>query len=208
MSFTDILNEFVLLWAVIDPIGTVPVFLAVTVGMTATDKKRLALRSVVVASCVLFFFAIVGEALLKAMSLPLTSFQVAGGIILFIFATKMIFGSSKPEDEISQIDRHSDLAIFPLAMPSIASPGAILAAILMTDSHRHSFTEQLVSMTLLCVVLLSTFMMLLFASKIHTVIGNAGASVASRVMGLLLAAVAVDHIIKGIIGQLNSLGVV
>jgi multiple antibiotic resistance protein len=206
INTSTLINEFVLLWAVVDPIGTIPVFLTVAAAMSASERKQLAIKSVLVAGFVLLFFAIAGEALLKAMNLPLASFQLAGGLILFIFATSMIFGSSKPDDEISQIKNHNDLAIFPLAMPSIASPGAILAAVMMTDSHRNAIHEQLISMLLLCTVLLATLALLLCASSIHRFIGKAGASVISRIMGLLLATVAVDHIMTGAIAHFNALG--
>ncbi|MBS97826.1 MAG: MarC family transcriptional regulator [Oceanospirillaceae bacterium] len=198
MDFVGLLNEFVLLWAVVDPIGTVPVFLAVAAGLSLKEQRRLALKAVLVASGVLLFFAIAGEALLQAMDLPLASFQVAGGLILFIFALTMIFGPGKPDDEIDQIGKNEDLAVYPLAIPSIASPGAILATILMTDSHRHSLEEQVVSILLLVTVLLCTLLLLLLAPVIQRVIGRAGASIASRTMGFLIAAVAADHVIEGV----------
>ncbi|PFG55603.1 multiple antibiotic resistance protein [Vibrio sp. ES.051] len=206
MSLTGLINDFVLLWAVVDPIGTVPVFLAIAANKSELERRQLAIKSVSIASLVLLFFAIAGEALLQAMDLPLASFQVAGGIILFIFATSMIFGSSKPDDEISQIEGHNHLAIFPLAMPSIASPGAILAAIMMTDSHRNSLNEQLIIIALLGVVLLSVLALLLCASAIYRVIGSAGSSIISRIMGLILATVAADHVINGIISHIGIIG--
>lgn len=194
----ELLNEFVLLWAVVDPIGTVPVFIAVAAAMPQQDQRRLAIKSILVASGVLLFFGVAGEALLQAMDLPLASFQVAGGVVLFMFASTMIFGPSKPDDEIAQIDNGGDLAVFPLAIPSIASPGAIVATIMMTDSHRHSFEEQLTSVVLLSAVLLCTLAIMLFAPAIQKILGRAGANVASRTMGLLLAAVAVNHVMEGI----------
>lgn len=205
VSPSELLNEFVLLWAVVDPIGTVPVYLAIASTMSEKERRRLAFKTVLVAAMVLVFFAIAGEALLQAMDLPLASLQVAGGIILFIFASSMIFGTSKPSDEISQIDNDGhDLAVFPLAMPSIASPGAILATVMMTDSHRNSITEQLTSMVLLAVVLLSVLALLICASAIQRTIGRAGASIVSRIMGLLLAAVAVNHVMEGIVVYITT----
>lgn len=206
MNQSDLLNEFVLLWAVVDPIGTVPVFLAVTQGLSELARRRVALKSVLIAAGVLLFFAVAGESLLKAMELPLASFQIAGGVILFIFALSMIFGSSKPDEEISQIDQRHDAAVFPLAIPSLASPGAILAVVLMTDSNRHSITDQVVSMAVLGLVLLSALALLLCASIIHKLIGRSGAIVASRIMGLMLAAVATDHVITGIFSHISRMG--
>ena len=206
MNAGEILNEFVLLWAVVDPIGTIPVFLAVAGALSVADQRRLAIKSVLVAAAVLLFFAVAGEMLLRSMGLALASFQIAGGIILFIFASGMIFGASKPDDEIAQIDKENDLAVFPLAIPSIASPGAIIAAVMMTDGHRYALSEQFASMLLLAIVLLSVLVLLWFASSIHRLIGRAGASVVSRIMGLLLAAVATDHVMKGIVEYIKMSG--
>lgn len=206
MTATDLLNEFVLLWAVVDPIGTIPVFLAVAANLSAADQRKLAFKAVAIAASVLLFFALAGEALLQAMGLPLASLQVAGGIILFMFALSMIFGTSKPDDEIAQINQVDDRSIYPLAIPSIASPGAILATVLMTDSHRHSLSEQLTSMALLGLVLICVLLLLLMAHLVYRIIGHGGASLASRIMGLLLAAVAADHVMRGITIYIQQAG--
>ena len=96
----DLLATFIVFFAVIDPIGTVPVFIAVTQGYEAVEKRKIALIATLVAAIILIFFVAVGELLLTAMSIPLPAFQIAGGIVLFLFALSMIFGESKPEEEI------------------------------------------------------------------------------------------------------------
>ena len=204
MITSEVVIELTLLWAVVDPVGTVPVYLAVTAGLSHPQQRQVAWRAVGIAAAVLFFFAVAGEALLKTMVIPLASFQVAGGIVLFVFALTMIFGPSKPDEEIAQIDRSSDYAVFPLAIPSIASPGAILAVIMMTDSHSTSFAEQLVSMALLATVLLVTLVLLLIAQPIQKIIGRTGASVVSRTMGLILAAIAVDNVMAGLLAYFET----
>lgn len=200
------LNEFILLWAVVDPIGTVPVFMAVAAGRPVPEQRRIAFRAVLLAAGVLLFFAVAGEALLLAMDLPLASLQIAGGIILFLFAIRMVFGPGKPEDEIAQIGKGDDLAVFPLAMPSIASPGAILVTVMMTDSHRHELAEQLLSMLLLAGVLASVLVLLLLAPLIDRLIGRVGTSIASQVMGLLIAALAADHVMEGVVLYIGKSG--
>ena len=193
-----LLQEFVLFWAVIDPIGTVPVFLAATVGMTQATCRRVAVRAVLVASGLLVFFALAGEALLNAMGIPLATFEVAGGVVLFLFALTMIFFDSKPKSEIAQIGEADDPASFPLAFPSIASPGAILAVVMAMDRHRDAFAQQAASLLVLGAVLLVTLLLLLGAHRIGRLIGTAGAGMVSRSMGLLLAAMAVNHIFNGV----------
>ncbi|MDE1464860.1 MarC family protein [Spartinivicinus poritis] len=194
----DLIRQFVLLWAVIDPIGTLPVFLAVTAGGSVAHNRKIALVSVGVASLVLLFFIVAGEILLEAMSIPLSAFQIAGGVVLFVFALSMIFGDSKPEEELQMVNKGVDSAIFPLAIPSIASPGAMMAVVLLTDNHRFSLIDQFVTTGIVLLIMFITLMLLLVAPFIQKVIGTAGASVISRVMGLILAAVATNSVLAGI----------
>ncbi len=195
----DILAVFITFFAVIDPIGTVPVFIAVTDQYDQKTKRRIALLSAFVAMCVLLFFVIVGEFVLQALSIPLPAFQISGGIILFLFALNMIFGDSKPEEEIRLLDQsHKDTAVFPLAVPSIASPGAMLAAVLLTKNSVYSIWEQVQTAAVMLSVLVLTYVLMLLAGFINKVIGSSGASVISRVMGLILASVATTNILTGI----------
>ena len=194
----DVLAVFITFFAVIDPIGTVPVFIAVTDQYDQKTKRRIALLSTFVAMCVLLFFIIVGEFVLQALSIPLPAFQISGGIILFLFALNMIFGDSKPEEEIRLLDQsHKDTAVFPLAVPSIASPGAMLAAVLLTKNSVYSVWEQIQTATVMLSVLVITYLLMLLAGAINKIIGSSGASVISRVMGLILASVATTNILLG-----------
>lgn len=194
----DILAVFITFFAVIDPIGTVPVFIAVTDQYDQKTKRRIALLSTIVSMCVLLFFVVVGEFVLKALSIPLLAFQISGGIILFLFALNMIFGDSKPEEEIRLLDQsHKDTAVFPLAVPSIASPGAMLAAVLLTKNSVYSVWEQIQTATVMLSVLVITYLLMLLAGAINKIIGSSGASVISRVMGLILASVATTNILLG-----------
>lgn len=195
----DYLAVFITFFAVIDPIGTVPVFVAVTAGYDPKTKRRIALLASVAALGILLFFVVIGEIILKALSIPLSAFQISGGIVLFLFALNMIFGDSKPEEEIKSLrDDHTDTAIFPLAVPSIASPGAILAAVLLTENAIFSIYEQALTALVMCIVLLVTYVLMLISGHITKVIGTSGASVVSRVMGLILSAVATTNILSGL----------
>lgn len=198
-DLTSLLREFITLFVVIDPVGSLPVFLFATATVPGTLHARFALRGVGVACVVLLGFLFGGQYLLELLGLRLGSFQIAGGIILFMFAITMIFGESKPEREIEQAERdHLAGAVFPLAMPSIASPGAMLAVVILTDNHRNSLTDQLITAGLLLAVLAVTLLLLLAAARVQRLIGSTGASVISRVMGIVLATVAVDAVIGGL----------
>ena len=197
-DFQTILSNFVLLWAVIDPIGTVPVFIAATRGKTPAERRHIARVAAAVAGGILLFFIVVGEPMLKAMGVPIMAFQISGGIVLFLFALTMIFGESKEEAEEKEVDHAKDVAIFPLATPSIASPGAMMAVVLMTQNDLHTLDEQLVTTLLMLVVVGAAYAFMRCAGPISRLIGDAGANVISRVMGMILASVAATEVLEGI----------
>lgn len=201
----EIISTFIFFFAVIDPIGSVPVFIAVTNGMTSKERKKTAIKAVVVSFVVLLFFILVGEIILNGIEVPLPAFQIAGGIVLFLFALTMIFGEGKPEDEIKSVKDPNEVAIFPMAMPSIASPGAMLAAVILTENAQNSVLEQFQTSLVMTAVLLIVLVLLLLSNKVQNIIGSSGASVISRVMGLILTAVAANNIIIGIKESFNLL---
>lgn len=197
----DILKDFIYLWAVIDPIGSIPVFMAVTSGCSKSVQRKIALRAIITAGIVLLLFAVGGQVILDELEIPLPAFQIAGGLVLFLFALTMIFGDSKPEAEIEEsqkVETHQSKAVYPLAIPSIASPGAMMAIVLITDNHRFELQQQFLATMTMLSVLLITLILLLLAGPIQKVIGASGASVLSRIGGLILASVAVDSVLSGI----------
>ena len=198
-----VLSNLIFFFAVIDPIGSVPVFIAVTQHLSAKQKAQTAIKATLIAFFVLMFFAIAGEMIFTAIEIPLSAFQIAGGIILFLFSLTMIFGDSKPEDELKQLANNPQTAVFPLAIPSIASPGAIMAAVILTDNNRFSIIEQAQVLVSMSIILLVTLALLLSASVIYRFIGGIGASVTSRVMGMILSSLAITQILTGISHYFN-----
>lgn len=203
----DILERFVTLWVVIDPIGTIPVFIAVTAGMEASARRFAALLATVVSAGILLFFLVLGQLLIDALGISLLSFQVAGGIVLFLFALTMIFGEPKQETDKRSVASDEDLketerpspAIFPLAVPSLASPGAMLAIVLLTDNNHTAIADQALTATVMIGVLLVAYVCMLSAGPIIRLIGNSGAAIISRVMGMVLASVAADAVLSAVL---------
>ncbi|TWT81479.1 hypothetical protein CA13_29320 [Planctomycetes bacterium CA13] len=191
-------SKFVLLWAVIDPIGTIPVFISATSDRTPLERRKIALIASVTAALILLFFIAAGEPMLRAMSVPLAAFQIAGGIVLFLFALTMIFGESKPEGEAKLVRSVQDTAVFPLATPSIASPGAMMAVVLLTENEAHTLLDQASTAVIMLLVVLCAFGMMLIAGTISRIIGSGGASIVSRVMGMILASIAAAHVLEGL----------
>ncbi len=197
----SIVKDFVYFFAVIDPIGTIPVFLAYTMGFDAAMRKKVALKAFLISTGILLGFVLTGQLFLEAMSIPLSAFQIAGGLVLFIFGLTMIFGKSKPEHEIANLPAkkaEDDVAVYPISVPSIASPGAMMAAVLLTDNHRFNIMDQAVTAGTMLVVLGVTLVLLLFATRIQKIIGDTGASILSRISGLILTSVAVDSVLTGL----------
>ncbi|SFO11137.1 multiple antibiotic resistance protein [Cohaesibacter marisflavi] len=197
LDYPRLISIFVSFFAVVDPIGTIPVFMAVTSGMDGRERRQVIIKACTVAAAVLCFFVIAGEVILTSLGIPLPAFQISGAIVLFLFALTMIFGAGKPEAELELKNAH-DLAFYPLAIPSIASPGAMLAAVLLTENSKFPITQQMITTGLMLSVILITAALLLVASYAQKVIGRNGASVISRVMGMLLAAVAMENALSGL----------
>jgi multiple antibiotic resistance protein len=200
-SLSDLLSEFVMMWVLVDPIGTIPVFLGLTGRVPAARRNAVAVRAIIIAAIVLIFFIVAGRLLLHALDIPLMSFQIAGGIVLFLFALTMIFGETKAEEEqelVANSERERGMAIYPLAIPSIAGPGAMLGAVLLTDTPGFDLLDAGISIVLTLIVLAATLVLLFAAQPIHRLIGESGTNVLSRVMGLLLAAVAVNNVIEAV----------
>ncbi|WP_170381186.1 MarC family protein [Ruegeria atlantica] len=201
-----LLEHFVTLWVVIDPIGTIPVFIAVTATLSATARRKTALLAALVSAGVLLFFLVFGQLLIEALDIGLNSFQVAGGIILFLFALTMIFGESKQvveqheaEEELERPANRPNPAIFPLAVPSLASPGAMLAIVILTDNNRYSAADQGITALVMLSVILISFVLMLLADPIIRLIRYSGAAIISRVMGMILASVAVNSVLSAIL---------
>jgi multiple antibiotic resistance protein len=195
-----ILKTFLFLFAVVDPIGTVPVYLEATKHFDRGTRKLIAFKAPLIAAGILLFFIVAGQFIMESMSITLDAFQVSGGVILFLFALSMVFGASKPEEEKRLIQDHTHVSVFPIALPSIASPGAIMAVVLLTDNHVYGLREQAMVAAVMLAVIACTIAILAFAQALQRRIGDTGIVVISKVMGLILAAFAAQSILSGIKG--------
>lgn len=192
-------TQLVTLWAVLDPIGHLPLFLDATTALSEAGRRRAARLSVAVAFGILVGFALVGQLLLHAMGVSLLSFQIAGGVIVFLFATTMVLGDAKPPaGQSPQGDDAVALAIHPLATPIIAGPGAMLTMVLLMDNNRFSPVQQGVTLAALAAVLAAMLGVFSLGEKVRRVVGASGTNLLRRVMGLILAALAVNMILSAL----------
>lgn len=195
---TEIVTSLFFIFAVIDPIGSIPVYLEATKEFDLVHKRKIAIRAAAISFLILLFFIVIGQLILEGMSVSLDAFQISGGVILFLFALTMIFGDGKPEQEKNKITDYKHVTIFPIAIPSIASPGAIMAVVLLTDNHLYTIQQQTITTILVLIVIAITCLILLTANKLQEKIGNYGITVISKIMGLILASYAVQSILSGI----------
>lgn len=196
---SDFIKDFITIWVIIDPIAALPVFIALTSNYDGATRRRIAALSVSVALVVLVFFICLGQIILTALGVSLHSFEMAGGLILFVFAIDMVLGERK-ESDAGEVRREGAMqrAIYPLAIPNLAGPGAMLTVILRTDNARFSFIEQAHTTAAVALVLAITLCLLMLAGPITRVIGAGGANVIKRIMGMIIAAYAVNLVLSGI----------
>ncbi len=194
----EVITKILFLIAVIDPFGSVPVYLEATKHFDQSHKRKIAVRASFIAFLILLFFIVVGQIILEGMQVSLDAFQISGGVILFLFALTMIFGEGKPASEKHLIKDYKHVTIFPVAIPSIASPGAIMAVVLMTDNHIYTIKEQIFTTILVMLVVILTMLLLLGANFVQKRIGDYGITVISKIMGLILASYAVQSVLSGL----------
>jgi multiple antibiotic resistance protein len=196
------------LLVVVDPVGLVPTFLAVTEDLPRRARRSVAVRSSIIAGAILIGTALIGDWLLHTLSISLPAFRIAGGLLLFSIASEMVFGvrlRREGREAEEAVEEHvRNIAAFPLAIPLLAGPGAITATVLLAG--RAGGNPMLIAILIGIVVLVaaSCFVAFLFAERIGRAIGLTGNIVLSRLLGVLLAALAVQYVVDGVRTVLNG----
>lgn len=200
-------SSFVTFFVVIDPPGCAPIFAGLTAGATAAHRRAMAVRAVIVSAIILLVFALAGEPLLHGLGIELASFRIAGGIMLFLIALEMVFEkrTQRREDRAAKVQATSeveDVSIFPMAMPMIAGPGSI-ATVMLLMARNNGFERSLVVFGALLANLALMLVALLAAGPLMRVVGAKIEAVVTRILGVLLAALAVQFVIDGVVEQLR-----
>lgn len=203
MGFYDtVLSAFVTLLVTIDPPGLAPLFLALTPGMNRHARGQVALRASVIGFAIMALFAVAGAQILHMFGITIGAFRVAGGLLLFWIAFEMIFEKRTERKEKSAEvaitkDHIRNIAAFPLAIPLIAGPGAISAVVLTSGSFQGAGPRALLLAVILACLLI-TYVVLLLAERIDRFLGETGRSILTRLLGVILAALAVQFVADGI----------
>ena len=203
------ISAFVTLFVVIDPPGCAPIYASLTTGASAAQRRSMAIRATLIAGFILIFFAMVGEALLSFLHIDLDSFRIAGGVMLFIIAIDMVFEKrterrEQRAEKLMATPEVEDVSVFPMAMPMLAGPGSI-ASVMLLVSQNSGLDRALVIFGALLLVLLLTLAALLLAGPFMRLIGNKGEAVITRLLGVLLAALAAQFVIDGLKASFSSL---
>ena len=196
------ISALVTLLVVVDPVGLAPSFLAVTEGLTAPQRRQVALRAAIIAAAVLIGTALIGDWLLHKLGITLPAFRIAGGLLLFYIAAEMVFGvriARQTATAEQAVEEHMrNIAAFPLAIPLMAGPGALTATVLLAGQTGGHLVPFAVLIGVIVVVAAICFVAFLVAGRIGKLLGITGNVVQSRLLGIILAALAVQYVIDGL----------
>lgn len=202
--FEQSLKFFVVFFVVVDPVSLIPLFTGLTAGASSSYKHRMAVKAVTISAAILLLFALGGAAFLQLMGISLEAFRIFGGLLLFLLALEMVFaresGTRTSSDEAAESRRRADISVFPLAFPFIAGPGALATILLwfgriQLPGQAGLFCGLIAAAALVLAIVLA---LLWVAEPLMRVIGVTGANVASRILGVILGALAVQFVIDGL----------
>jgi multiple antibiotic resistance protein len=202
------LAAFATLLVVVDPPGVVPMFVALTKGETPAHRRAILIRAVLIAFGAALFFLVAGRAVLSYLGVTVHAFSISGGILLFVAAMPMLFGqrgglqSPEPKEKPTA---GQDIAVFPLAMPLLSGPGTIATILLLTSQAVGSFQKLIAIGIAIAAVFLVAFVTLYLGARLIRLVGEGGVDIATRVMGIVLAALAVQYVLNGITGYYHLL---
>lgn len=209
MNWDQLLNMFIVLFVVIDPIGLAPVFGALTRGGTDAYRRRMAIKAVSLATGILLVFVFTGDSLLEAMGITIPAFKIAGGILLFLVAIDMVFARqsglrSTTVREQEEARFKEDISVFPLAFPLLAGPGALTTILLLLGDVQGDPWMFAGMLGVVLAVLILTLGALLLAGRIMKLLGETGANVLDRLFGVILAALASQFVLDGVSAGIGS----
>lgn len=190
-------------FAVIGPADVAALFAALTPNSTATERRAMAIKGILLATGILLLFAVFGKAILALFGISLPALRIAGGILLLLISIDMVFArtsgsTTTTSEENQEASKKEDISVFPLATPLIAGPGTIGATILLISEAHGNWQHVGLVIGALLAILLLTFVLLLLASQVQKILGVTGLHVVSRIVGVLLAALAVQFILDGL----------
>jgi multiple antibiotic resistance protein len=198
-----VLQTFTTLFVIIDPLGLLPVLLALTPGVRGPERRRMALKGSLLAAAILLGFALIGERVLGLLGIGLPAFRTAGGVMLLLIALEMVFERrterrSRSADELKLVGGPDDISVFPLAIPLLAGPGAITSVMLLMARHQGDLAAQATVVAVLLAVMALCVVIFLLVEPLARLLGPTLTHVVSRLLGILLGALAVQYVLDGL----------
>ncbi|MEM1361958.1 MAG: MarC family protein [Pseudomonadota bacterium] len=200
MDLALALSAFATLFVVIDPVGTAPMFVAITQGMDGRHRRGVAIRACAIAAGILLVFGLFGRAVLEVIGVSLDAFRISGGLLLFLIAVDMLFERRTERREQRHNAGEREPSVFPLATPLVAGPGAMAAMMLLTSDQATSIGDSAQVFAAMIAVLSLVLALFLMAGVIERALGRTGILVVTRLMGMLLAALSVQFVLDGLRG--------
>jgi len=192
-------TAFVTLFVIIDPIGLAPLFISLTAGMSNKQRRSVAIRAIATGAGILAVFGVAGEFVLTKIGIGMPAFRVSGGILLFLTAIDMLFERrTERREKTAEEDEGPDPAVFPLAMPLIAGPGAMTTMILLMGQHSGEIADQVLIYAVMLSVLIIVFVLFMASGLMERALGHTGINLVTRLMGMFLAALSVQFVLDGL----------
>jgi multiple antibiotic resistance protein len=208
LSLDLVVASFSSFFVTIDPIGVVPIFLSLTAHLAPAERRRVAIKGTAIAALLLVGFALAGEALLNWLGIGMPAFRIAGGLLLLVIAGEMLFerrNERRAQRADSAAEGEADaLAVFPLAVPLLAGPAALTAAVLMMSEHAGDPAAQGTVLATLLGVMVGAGVLLLVSAKVASLLGRGAIDVTTRLLGIILAALAIQFVLDGIFQALGE----
>ncbi len=203
MDLHFVATAFTTAFTIIDPLGMVPLSLAVTASNTPAERRAIVTRATIVAAAIIFVMALVGRAIFAYLGITLPAFTIAGGILLFLIAVDMLFarrtGAKETDEETREAASAGNVAVFPLAIPMIAGPGTIATVLVLTNLAQADTLRLTIIFFAYAAALFCTWLAMQAGTLILRAVGTTGIHVATRLLGILLAALAVQFVLNGIL---------
>ena len=193
-----LLEAFAVMFVTIGPIDNAAIFAAMTKDAEASFRRKMALKSILIASAIMLVFALFGDDILEFFGISLSSLEISGGLLLLIIAVRMVMDEPSEASEAQNVEPNQDISIFPLAMPLVAGPDALVAVVMQISRVKSDFTLEVGVILLMLLILLMTLIAFLLAGKLSKLLGSSGIDIMSRLLGVLLTALAVEFIIEGL----------
>jgi multiple antibiotic resistance protein len=198
MPIEALVTSFVTLFVIMDPIGTTPIYVTLTSGMPQAERRRIALRAIAIAACLMAAFALAGETLLETIGIGMPAFRISGGLLLFLIAVEMLFERRSERRERQSTEARPDPSVFPLAMPLLAGPGSLATMVLLTSQHQGDWIAILELIGVMLSVLAVVYVLFRLGGLIERALGHTGIVVVTRLLGILLAALSVQFVLDGL----------